>query len=194
MSAKPRFPALLVLLLIALAGVLALEVRQSQSTTVSLPAVSPSKAAVDEAPTLALGGAAASETQDILDRPLFFPSRRPVPPQKIAVAEAKAAPEPPLNFVLIGTILTGPVRTALVKPEREPSVEIKQGQVVNGWTISSIDADRIMVRHGANIQLLGLRDFATAQIGGRLPAEFRPTSPASRSQPTTPSPLRLPGN
>ena len=123
--------------------------------------------------------AAAAAAHEIVDRPLFFASRRPVPPEPPAVAAAKPEPVPPLDFALVGTILTGSSRVALVKPDKTASVELALGQLVGGWTISAIDADRIMVRHGATEQLVGLRDFGGNKV---LPAAMRPQASQQRQQ------------
>lgn len=171
-----RLSALGALVAIAiLGGVLAAELLGTAAGVpgvhVAAPGTDP--AAIDAAGLAvpAIGRVAAAATQGIIERPLFFASRRPVPPEPPAVAEARPEPVPPLDFTLVGTILTGSSRVALVKPDKTAPVELALGQLVGGWTVSAIDADRIMVRHGATEQLLGLRDFGGTRV---LPAAMRP--------------------
>ncbi len=167
-----------------LGGALAFEVLGVAATapgvrTLALLGADPGPA---DTPGLAVptaGRAAAAAAHEIVDRPLFFASRRPVPPEPPAVAAAKPEPVPPLDFALVGTILTGSSRVALVKPDKAASVELALGQLVGGWTVSAIDADRIMVRHGATEQLVGLRDFGGNKV---LPAAMRPQASQQRQQ------------
>ncbi len=173
-----------------LAACLALELRAS-----ALGPVSSAHAAVEAdeaAPALAIEFAPADASREVTERPLFFRSRRPLPPEPPAVAEPRPEPQPPLTFALVGTIVTGPTRVALVKPEKAASVELAVGQSLEGWTLTTIDADRVMVRHGGTEQLLGLRDFgAKAQSAvARGPAAARPvvTQAATQAAPPAPPP------
>ncbi len=181
MIGRYGWAALFAMPVVALAAVLAVEVADAVQMPAAVAPAAGSGPLDEEVPAVVVAAAPAGASREIVERPLFFSSRRPLPPEPLLVAEARPEPEPPITFVLIGTILTGSSRTALVKPEREPPVELVPGQALNGWTVRSIDADRIMVRHGANEQLLGLRDFGA---GRAQPAVAR--TPAARPEPPGP--------
>lgn len=167
-----------------LGGALALEVTRMPEAAGARTALMAEPLVADGAlPIPGPGRVAAGAAQEITDRPLFFASRRPLSPEPAAVAEVKPEPVPPVDFTLVGTILSGQSRVALVKPDKTALVELALGQVVGAWTISAIDADRIMVRHGATEQLLGLRDFGSTRT---LPAAMR--SPIQAPPVQTPPP------
>jgi hypothetical protein len=175
------------LLVIALAAVLVVEFDGLTDTPRVKVAVS--APGVDDSPAVTIAAVPAEASREIVDRPLFFASRRPLPPEPPPVVEARPEPEPPLNFVLVGTILTDSSRTALVKPEKMPPLELAPGQSLGGWIVSAIDVDRIMVRHGATEQLLGLRDFGAPKAQPavtRAPVAARPPPPAPAAQPAAP--------
>lgn len=90
----------------------------------------------------------------IVERPLFSPSRRPP-------AEGTAAtPIPAPDFSLFGIVISAGEPFALVQPSAggEP-VRITEGASMSGWTVSRIEADRILIWHGATEQEL-LLDFS----------------------------------
>ena len=132
------------------------------------------EAGSDAAGLPALPAQVVEATREIVERPLFFASRRPLPPEPLAVAEAKAEPPPVLDFVLVGTVLTGRSQIALIKSDKSGPLQVGLGQDVGRWTVTSIGSDRIMVRNGAVEQLVGLREFASAHTV--LPAAMRPVS------------------
>lgn len=90
----------------------------------------------------------------IIERPLFSPSRRP------RSEETPIAPTPILDFSLLGVVISTGEPLALVKPGAggEP-VRVKEGEGISGWTVSRIESDRILVRHGGMERELRL-DFA----------------------------------
>lgn len=167
---SPHWPTLGALAaVLVLGGGFALEVTSVPTVRIAVSAetVAPD-AALPAIPGRAL---AAGTAREIIDRPLFFASRRPLPPEPPAVAEAKPEPIPPVDFTLVGTVLSGSSRVALIKPDKTALVELALGQAVGAWTVSAIDADRIVVRHGGTEQLLGLREFGSSRA---LPAAMRP--------------------
>lgn len=94
----------------------------------------------------------------ILERPLFSQSRRP-PPQG-----ADDTTGPWSSFVLAGVIISGDSREALVlhgKPQTV--VHLREGQDVEGWTVTSIQPDRIVIRSGASEHELKLLDRTTSE-------------------------------
>jgi hypothetical protein len=99
----------------------------------------------------------ARQFDEISDRPLFFPSRRPfVAP---AAPEDQAAPaEAAAKIELIGVLLTDQQRAALVQPEGQPAAHwVHEQQTVAGWLVEEIAADRIRVRDGDHVAVVKLR-------------------------------------
>jgi hypothetical protein len=94
---------------------------------------------------------------EISDRPLFFPSRRPF--VSLVGAESQAAPtEDPPSIELIGVLLTQHERAALVQPGGQPAAQwIHERQTVAGWLVEEIAADRVRLRGGDRVEIVKLR-------------------------------------
>lgn len=89
----------------------------------------------------------------VAERPLFAPDRRP-PPQ--AAADSLGAWS---ALVLAGIVITPSSRQALIAHGNPPSiVHLEEGQTVDGWTVQSIAADRIVVANGGEKHELRLID------------------------------------
>ena len=104
-----------------------------------------------------ISATAERQFDEISDRPLFFPSRRPfVPP---ATTESQAAPaEEPASVELIGVLLTERERAALVQPKGQPGAHwVHEQQTVAGWLVEEIAADRVRVRDGDHVEVVKLR-------------------------------------
>ena len=92
-----------------------------------------------------------SEQNDpVLQRPIFFPSRRPFePPPAQVVATPPPPPKPPPEdprFVVDGILLSGPSRRAHVRQPHELDGRWHEaGQVIDGWKIVAIDATGIVL-------------------------------------------------
>ena len=98
---------------------------------------------------------------EISDRPLFFPSRRPFVP---AATEAEAAPagDPATGLELIGVLLTERQRAALVQPQGaaqgQPGAHwVHEQQTVAGWLVEEIATDHIRLREGDRVEVVKLR-------------------------------------
>ena len=82
----------------------------------------------------------------VVERPLFSPSRRPPPP-----AVAPAAPAAPLEAAapawrVEGVIDAGGVRRAILRRAgAASSVHAAEGDAIEGWTVRSISADRVIL-------------------------------------------------
>lgn len=77
---------------------------------------------------------------EVAQRPLFSETRRPAP--ESADSDPAAA-----NFSLVGTIISGGDRRALVAHGQPPRTErLVEGQSVDGWTVESILDDRVVLR------------------------------------------------
>lgn len=86
----------------------------------------------------------------VLQRPIFFPSRRPFePPPAQVAATPPAPPKPPPadpTFVVDGILLSGPSRRAHVRQPHELDGRWHEaGHVIDGWKIVAIDATGIVL-------------------------------------------------
>ena len=86
---------------------------------------------------------AGTDIDAVLARPLFWQEREPVLAPEETVAEVETAKASPLmNIRLLGIILTGDVRTALLKVE-DKIVSVQAGQVIQNWTVDKITAKEV---------------------------------------------------
>lgn len=112
------------------------------------------EAAGAAAPAAALPAASRSPTAAsypaIAEHPLFSPSREPYipppPPAPSAAAQASALHD----YRLLGTVVEGNTRVALLKPpDNRKTIRAVPGQVVAGWTLSEITPDTLEFANGA---------------------------------------------
>ena len=91
---------------------------------------------------------------EVIARPVFSSTRRPPPPQAIAQIAASSD-----DLVLAGIVATASDRTALVQHGQPPKiVRLREGETVDGWTVRSIRADRVIVETPTNTRELKLRE------------------------------------
>jgi general secretion pathway protein N len=104
----------------------------------------------------------------VTERPLFSPDRKPL--QRTGDTAGAWS-----SFVLTGIIITPQSREAMVLHGKPQTVaHIQEGQVLEGWTITSIYPDRVVVRDGINEHELKLASKApppAVAARPRLPAE-----------------------
>jgi hypothetical protein len=95
-------------------------------------------AAADPAAAPAHGGLGAYT--DIAAHPLFFPARAPwVPPPPPAPVVVSKAPPPLTNYALVGVVVSGDTRTALIRPPGgRKTIMLAEGQDLAGWTLQEI--------------------------------------------------------
>jgi len=76
--------------------------------------------------------------------PVFYPSRTPWKPPPPPRREPVVAPPPSLtSYSLVGVVISGDARRALIKPRNEnKTVLLAEGQELKGWTLKEITADR----------------------------------------------------
>lgn len=83
------------------------------------------------------------------DRPVFNPLRQPVKGTPVP-GEAAAATAPPPKFVLVGIIVDGQSKLALIKMPGAPfATGVAVGGDIAGWQVSEIDADGIVLHSGS---------------------------------------------
>jgi general secretion pathway protein N len=81
------------------------------------------------------------------DRPLFSPSRRPVPPPPPPVERApEAAPPPPApNVTVVGIVIDAEGAHAIVRSGTAPIERLQIGDVIGGWKVSQIEGRRLVL-------------------------------------------------
>jgi general secretion pathway protein N len=125
----------------------------------------PTAAAGDAPASLPLGPSLTTPSEDsfaaIIERPLFSPSRRPAEAAPVAApdaAEALATADVPLDFALVGTVVSGNERVALVATRADGKiVQVRERGEVLGWTALLIEDGRAVFRRGKAEEELVLR-------------------------------------
>lgn len=83
------------------------------------------------------------------DRPLFSPSRRPLPPpesHRVETAAAVPAPSPPPSVVLLGIVADPKGAWALVRAGgSDKIVHARLGDAIAGWKVSEIESRRLVL-------------------------------------------------
>lgn len=95
------------------------------------------------------------EFGDLLDRPLFFESRKlPDPPK---VQAAPAAPPAPLRLRLEGIAIAGESRIAVLRDlDDNRLVQLGEGMTHESWVLQSVSAERATFVRGTEIAELVL--------------------------------------
>lgn len=103
--------------------------------------------------------------QPIADRPLFFNQRRPPPPY-VPSAMNPVKPQRPIRKVgrprmqLSAIIIVGTQKYALVKGGlKKGSRRVRVGQEIDGWKVSKIDADKLVLSNSGETVELMLRNY-----------------------------------
>ena len=113
---------------------------------------------------------------EVTQRPLFSPTRKPAP--------LPTTPDVGGNvngFFLTSIVVDGGQRLALIQHGRPPALSrVIEGQSVEGWTVQSIEAERVVLQRAGIAQELKLKDRPPTQ---RPPG---PGSPEAQPQPQPP--------
>lgn len=103
---------------------------------------------------------------DFLARPLFVPTRRPPPPPPppaaVAPRPAVAAAGPAVviappalpKLTLLGTVMAGDWQGAILRSSAGKVLTVAKGGKIEGWVLSDVRADRIVLETGSNKQEL----------------------------------------
>jgi hypothetical protein len=111
-------------------------------------------------------------------RPLFNPERKALPPPP----PPGAGPAPPTQFSLIGVIIDSDRRLALLKsPSLAVEDSVTVGQTVDGWTVTAVEPDHVVLHAGTSDFTLGL---FTKRAGGTPPPMATTSAAASGAQGT----------
>jgi len=208
--------ALMLAIAVGLAAALYLQWRDWSPAVVQAP-VQP---APDAAPAAAGGARAAADLlappppkedyASVVERPLFLPDRRPPPDEPEDEAEVGPEEESDLAaYDLTAVLITPTSVSALVRQQGQqrslPALQI--GDTFEGWTVKTIEPDRLVLERQGESNELVLRDYENAPPPippTRLPEPARrqtagrPQPPSARApqhqragqQPTPRTPLR----
>ena len=98
---------------------------------------------------------------EIYERPLFFRSRRPFK-TPVKLAQTKS-----FGFVLVGILINKKQRLALLQGIHSEDVKdnetvkhgltrVREGQMINGWLIQTIEKKRAILRRGELLEVLDI--------------------------------------
>lgn len=114
------------------------------TTTNAVPSTSPDQTA--DVPALHSPTSFAA----IAERPLFYPSRMPwAPPAPPEPPPVSTAPSPLTNYALVGVVVSGETRSALIRPPgATKAITLAEGQELGGWTLQEITRTRLRFAAG----------------------------------------------
>lgn len=111
---------------------------------------------------------------EVVERPLFSSSRRPT------ATETQQHVDQPLSASLAGIVISALSSSIIVAHGDPPSLmRLKQGDELDGWSISAIEPNRVLFRRGSEEQQLKLHD-APGQVAGETPPKPEPTTKPRR--------------
>ncbi len=160
---RRRFALPLFLLCLALGYLIYLEIGSPPEALRAGPADPPPAeeiAALPSQPSFAM--APIESFSEIVTRPLFSELRRPPIPDAEPGGEPEPIAVPKVQrglFVLVGVVITGQTRLAIVRNRKANEVvRLERGARIEGWTVESIEPDRVVFRQGAEIDEVNLDD------------------------------------
>jgi len=125
----------------------------------------------------------------ILERPLFSASRA-APEKEVADDDADSDGDEPLDRRLSGVVIGPEGREALFQRSQDKSVAVNVGGKLDGWTVTEIESDHVVLSRDGKDQTIGLLDDKTAPH-----APPRAPKPKVRTKPTgTPARPNFPGS
>lgn len=111
-------------------------------------------AALPDQPVPDLSGQPPEQPKNLLARPVFLPSRTiamaaPPPPPAVAPAAEVVDTTPDPDYSIGGVIITPQIRKTLLRANGgERGQWLSEGELIQGWTISSINSDRVLFARG----------------------------------------------
>jgi type II secretory pathway component PulC len=90
---------------------------------------------------------------EVTERPLFSSSRRPI------AVDAPQSTDQPFSATLAGIVISASSRTIIVSRGDPPVLtRLKEGDDLDGWLVTSIEPNRVLLRRDGVEQQLKLRD------------------------------------
>ena len=128
---------------------------------------------------------------EIVERPVFIDTRRP---EEDELTAPTAPPEPDQPLDLIGVLLVPGAATALLRPT-EPNAKVlrvAQGEMVEGWRLQSVSANRVVLQKNGEIRELVLIRPPPPTHSTTAPGRI--VSPSGQPPVLTPGPRPAPGS
>jgi hypothetical protein len=134
--------------------------------------VAPGLAVEPYQPPVADPVAPLADLSETLQRPLFTPERRPAQDEPApVVAPATDLPRTPPSFELTAVVLANGERVALLKALGAGQLHrLRQGESVDGWTLTEVRPDGVVLERGGQRESIELRTFDAPRVRGREPA------------------------
>jgi type II secretory pathway component PulC len=172
----------------ALAGVLALEVMAGPFFVPEVSSVSPdAKNSVVFPRESPAEKPAISTFAEVVERPLFTPSRRPPPKTDSNPAAIASKPE---TFDLIGVIISADRRMALLRTVATSEVmRAVEGQSIGGWEVRAIKPTQVVLRRGDDSEVIKIKDAASNSAVNNPSA---PKSPPVSAEAGSPNATKIP--
>jgi hypothetical protein len=138
-------------------GIIVLEVRAQPAVDLRPPNPSVFEAHVTQPPPARRPIPEKAKFAEIVERPLFWSSRRP------PYEQAPETPAAGLDYSLFGVVISTDAPVALLKPEAggEP-IRVQVGEAISGWTVARIESDRVLMRQNGMERELNLNFAAPA--------------------------------
>lgn len=101
---------------------------------------------------------ALDDFSEIAARPLFLPSRRPLPPEEGAAQSGSSAIQRQ-QFTLLGVIIFADERMAVLQRRNSRQVlRVVEGQQIDGWVVDAVMPDHVVLRQRDVIEEVSLSD------------------------------------
>ena len=146
---------------------------QTAGSAAAETAATPAEALLEPPP-------AKEEYGSVIQRPLFLPERRPPPDEAEDVEEPETEAIAELDGMDLNAVVITPstVSAWVRRPNTRDAVRLRLGDEFEGWTVQTIEPDRLVFERQGDTDELILRDYENA-----LPAPPRPPQPVARRQP-----------
>ena len=106
-----------------------------------------------------------------------------------------AVPPLPSNVSLVGVIIDGDRQLALIKTQGAPFAEsLRVGAVIDGWKVTEIAPDKVVLRAGTAEQILGIGDQRSNQQQTARPPSINGAGIPQQSTPRPPLKQSIPSN
>lgn len=172
---------------------------RQHSLLTSISSAEPQDYKADELPEIELAKQPEESYADLVDRPLFIEGRRPVAEVSPETAQAAAAAKSDsFDWQLTGVYSTQKTLSALFgrsksKLAKDNYRKITVGGDLDGWELTEINEDRVMLTQGSNKKELLLRKQKSKAppqaAGGTMPTI---QAPVPKALPVTPAPVPEP--
>jgi hypothetical protein len=128
---------------------------------------------------------------NIDEKSVFNPLRTPIVTDSGGVATA-AGDSLPSDIALVGIILDGSRKMALLKSSSEPlAVGVAEGDVFEGWQVASVEPDKVVFAAHGDRQELELNNNKQAAAQDKSDDSSTDDNSTDASPPTPPTPAHL---